>query len=103
MKYLCPICGYLMSYPADDFNICPSCGVEFGYETIDRSYSDLRKEWLASGANWASRVVPVPQNWNPYRQLKNFRDDFRPVGDITNSRIQLRDWQFDAIPTMQPA
>jgi hypothetical protein len=70
-KYVCPICGYLLSYPPDDFNICPSCGVEFGYETSSRSFWDLREEWLRTGANWASRVVPKPKSWDPMLQLKN--------------------------------
>jgi hypothetical protein len=71
MKYLCPICGYLMSRPAADFNICPSCGVEFGYETSSRSYSELRQEWLETGANWASTVIAPPPNWNAFVQLRN--------------------------------
>jgi hypothetical protein len=65
----CPICAYGLPYPAADFNICPSCGVEFGYETAGRSFADLRKEWVASGAHWASPVVPEPVSWNPWLQL----------------------------------
>jgi hypothetical protein len=68
-RYPCPVCGFLLHYPADDFNICPSCGVEFGYETAGRSYDQLRQEWVNSGALWASRVIPEPPSWNPYVQM----------------------------------
>jgi hypothetical protein len=65
----CPVCGYALEYPPDDFNICPSCGVEFGYETAGRSFPELRAEWIATGAYWASHVDPKPKNWNPWGQL----------------------------------
>jgi hypothetical protein len=68
-RYPCPVCGFNLKYPAEDFNICPSCGVEFGYETAGRSYADLRKEWVATGPAWASRVHPSPGGWNPWLQL----------------------------------
>jgi predicted RNA-binding Zn-ribbon protein involved in translation (DUF1610 family) len=49
-RYPCPVCGFHLEYPPDDFNICPSCGVEFGYETASRSFYDLRREWINTGA-----------------------------------------------------
>lgn len=67
--YPCPICGYGLPYPPCDFNSCPSCGVEFGYQDIGRSYDDLRNQWARTGAHWASRVVPAPPGWNPWMQL----------------------------------
>jgi hypothetical protein len=72
-KYPCPVCGYGLDYPADDFNICPSCGVEFGYETAGRSYHELRQEWVDRGAIWASRVITKPRSWNPYLQMNAAR------------------------------
>src|ERR1700689_5481746 len=80
-RYLCPVCGYALEYPTDNFNICPSCGVEFGYETAGRSFEELRKEWTATGARWASRVDKPPKNWNPWVQLlaANYPLPFRAV------------------------
>lgn len=68
-EYPCPVCGFALAYPPDDFVICPSCGVEFGYETAGRSFAELRREWVTTGARWASRVDPKPKNWNPWLQL----------------------------------
>jgi hypothetical protein len=65
----CPVCGFGLDYPPNDFVICPSCGVEFGYETAGRSYYEIRDEWVRSGAHWASRVIPEPLAWNPYLQM----------------------------------
>lgn len=72
-EYPCPVCGFGLDYPPDDFVICPSCGVEFGYETAGRSFYQLREEWVNSGAHWASRVITEPDNWNPYLQMSNQR------------------------------
>jgi hypothetical protein len=70
-KYPCPVCGFHLDYPADDFNICPSCGVEFGYETAGRTFAELRDEWINAGARWASSVIPQPKGWNQWMQLLN--------------------------------
>ena len=65
----CPVCGFGMDQPPDDFNICPSCGVEFGYSDSGSSYEALRSEWLRHGAAWASKVRLRPFGWNAYSQL----------------------------------
>ena len=51
-------------------DICPCCGVEFGYEdcTTD-GIAEHRKQWLASGAEWSSKKER-PSNWNLGAQLK---------------------------------
>lgn len=69
MKSPCPVCGYLLSEPACDYNICPSCGTEFEYHDAGRSHAELRQAWIARGAPWSSRHVAPPLNWNPLRQL----------------------------------
>jgi hypothetical protein len=83
-KYLCPICGYYLEYPPEDFNICPSCGVEFGYETASRSSEELRKEWLSTGARWASNVENEPNGWDAMLQLAN-------LGVTSNSQNLIHD------------
>jgi len=69
MKYLCPVCGYEMDDPPRDYNICPSCGIEFGYHDAGRTYEELRRIWLDSGARWWSPVDRKPPGWDPYIQL----------------------------------
>ena len=67
----CPVCGYLMLYPASDFHICPCCGTEFGYDDAGRRYAELRTEWLRAGAVWWSPVDVPPDGWDPFLQLDN--------------------------------
>lgn len=63
---LCRVCG---CEPADapwgpdgltpTFEICPSCGVEFGYE--DGTLSGIRRyrdQWLEAGGRWSDNSVP---------------------------------------------
>jgi hypothetical protein len=69
VRYPCPVCAYPLEHPPADFNICPSCGVEFGYSDAGRTYGELRDEWLKYGARWSSTVEPPPIGWNPYLQI----------------------------------
>jgi hypothetical protein len=87
-RYPCPVCGYALEYPPDDFNICPSCGVEFGYETAGRSVAQLRREWVTTGARWASRVDPRPKNWNPWLQLIEAGFEY-----AVPFRVEVVEWQ----------
>ena len=73
--HTCPVCGFKgLTKPAQDFVICPSCGVEFGYtDAGPRSkaviHGELRRNWIHLGALWHSRVVPPPAQWNAWAQL----------------------------------
>jgi hypothetical protein len=67
--YTCPVCGFGMPDPPSDFNICASCGTEFGLHDSGTNVSELRREWIKSGAQWSSKVVKVPVGWNPYVQM----------------------------------
>jgi|SRR5579863_1561197 len=67
--YICPVCAYTLSYPPEDFNICPCCGTEFGYDDTTFTYRELRNKWLATGAKWFSPVDNPPFGWNPFVQL----------------------------------
>lgn len=68
-RYLCPVCGYRMEDPPRDYNICPSCGTEFGYHDENASITELRATWLRNGLQWWSPVDPQPENWDPYEQV----------------------------------
>lgn len=67
--YACPVCGFGMVAPPEKFNICPSCGTEFGNDDLDWSYDQLRLEWLENGANWWSESIPAPVSWDPIEQV----------------------------------
>jgi hypothetical protein len=77
IQYSCPVCGFdRLSEPPYDkfgdpsFEICPSCGTEFGYQDARKSHAELRQRWLQAGATWDSKVEKCPEGWNPLTQLK---------------------------------
>jgi hypothetical protein len=68
----CPVSGYdELREPAYDcfgdasFEICPCCGIEFGYEDASRSHESLRNDWIAKGMHWHSSVKAPPPGWDP--------------------------------------
>jgi rubredoxin len=76
--YQCPVCGYPgldepprleERYPS--YEICPSCGFEFGVTDDDRgfSYEQWRQEWVNDGMRWWSRARHQPPGWDPRAQL----------------------------------
>ncbi len=76
MTHHCSICGYpaLTEAPrsltgAGSFEICPSCGYQFGVDDDDaeRSHANWRADWLKRGAHWASKTPP-PAQWDPATQ-----------------------------------
>ena len=84
MPYVCPVCGYpnLKEEPRNEatggsYEICPSCGIEFGYDdeaggdaTRRRDlYLRWRNDWIAAGMPWRSRGVEQPLDWNPALQV----------------------------------
>ena len=84
MTYLCPVCGYdeLREPPTSpegspSFEICPSCGFEFGVTDDDEgfSYRQWRDKWIAGGCTWWSTSVAPPADWNPVAQLARLIED----------------------------
>jgi transposase-like protein len=75
MNFQCPVCGYygLEEEPYDEgcasFEICPSCGTQFGYEDVSKSHEELRQAWIEDGSRWWSKNIEPPRNWNPRQQL----------------------------------
>ena len=70
MKNLCPVCGFEMEDPPANFNICPCCGTEFGLHDQNASLLELRQNWIAGGLRWWSNTDAVPEDFDPYRQLR---------------------------------
>ena len=78
MSYVCPVCNYpnLHEVPRSEatggsYEICPSCGFEFGVSDDDLGISDeqCRQEWIAAGMPWRSTGLARPSDWNPAEQL----------------------------------
>lgn len=91
---ICPVCGLVLDFEpwtegADSQEICPCCGVQFGYydsanspgEVIKRWF-DLRKKWIQGEMRWWSPSLrEQPSNWNPNEQLKNVPKEFLSEGE----------------------
>jgi len=78
-SYMCPVCGYdeLTEEPRTEisggsFEICPSCGFQFGVTDDDRgiTYSDWRQNWIEGGMVWDKGRSKPPPEWNPVQQLE---------------------------------
>jgi hypothetical protein len=85
-EFLCPVCGLLLDFkpwdgesPSDE--ICPSCGIQFGYddaaggnmEMRNRCHARWREKWISSGMVWHSKGTRRPDNWDPKSQLTNLK------------------------------
>jgi hypothetical protein len=86
MMNLCPVCGFELDGPAWDglsasHEICPSCGIQFGYDDAaggdfqlrKQAYNNWRKHWIARGMPWTSVGTPAPKNWNPEQQVQRIK------------------------------
>ena len=80
--HTCPVCGYpkLQGEPrthasGGSFEICPSCGFQFGVSDDDDgfTYEQWREQWRADGMRW-STLRPPPANWDPQRQLAQLKE-----------------------------
>jgi hypothetical protein len=79
MDHLCPVCGYpeLREPPRSrsgggSYEICPSCGFQFGVSDDDSGWTYLRwrQRWRDDGMIWSSHGIPKPPKWNPRAQLR---------------------------------
>lgn len=87
-SYRCPVCGFdeLDEPPYDEygdasFDICPCCGVEFGYHDATTTHAQLRDNWIKNGCPWTSTVDTPPADWNPYDQLQRLQSNENASGN----------------------
>ena len=83
--HTCPVCGYVgLEEPprsattgGGSYEICPSCGFEFGVTDDDQGYSyeAWREMWIASGMKWSSVGQPAPGGWDPRDALRELLGD----------------------------
>jgi hypothetical protein len=87
IRYTCPVCGYpdLTDMPRTEsggsYEICWSCGFEFGVtdDDLGYSYETWRDEWILRGMPWASPDVRTPPpGWDPAKQLSNVVNSDEP-------------------------
>ena len=59
------------------FEICPSCGFQFGVSDDDRgfTYDVWRKKWIDGGMVWDKGRSSPPPGWDPIRQLARVSDN----------------------------
>lgn len=85
----CPVCGYDLGFPAwkadqPSDEICPSCGIQFGYTdaaggNIQKRieiYKEWRNNWIRNGMIWDKGLSSPPKDWNPKKQLENVPEVF---------------------------
>jgi hypothetical protein len=83
--HTCPVCGFtgLEEPPRSpttgggSYEICASCGFEFGVTDDDQGYSyeAWRARWIANGMRWSSVGQSPPEDWNPGDALRKLLGD----------------------------
>lgn len=85
----CPVCGFAgLSEPpwteaGASLEICPSCGIQFGYDdaagidAVRRAeiHRKWRAHWVTAGRLWWSRGIDAPAGWDPVAQLGTLEQD----------------------------
>jgi len=80
----CRVCGlYIEELPwgasgdTPTYEICPCCGVEFGYEDLTvESTKNHRERWLTTGAKWFT-PKDKPDGWDLEKQLLQIPYSFK--------------------------
>ncbi len=82
-NHLCPACGYVLDFPpwngpSSSDEICPCCGIHFGYDDATGGspgerqavYARWRHIWISNGMKWFSRWRRPRPDWDAREQLK---------------------------------
>ncbi|WP_310551911.1 hypothetical protein [Paenibacillus glufosinatiresistens] len=65
----CNVCGLKLDEIPSSFDICPCCGVMWGYEDNNkRSLIKFREKWIEEGCNWFDEEER-PNKWDAKAQL----------------------------------
>lgn len=80
----CRVCGLRFDDPpwgldgqSPSFDICPCCGVEFGYEDCNHAaIRGYRDEWIRDGMNWNYKKSR-PEFWDVTAQMACIPERFR--------------------------
>ena len=83
-ELFCRICGYYLGFPIWGENgcdpsrdICPCCGVEFGYEDcLKEAVLSYRKNWEIAGRIWFNHKK-MPSDWSYEKQSLNIDEKYR--------------------------
>ena len=79
MNHVCPACGFpnlteapLSRSGGGSYEICPSCGFQFGVSDADKghSFTAWRTGWKKNGMKWTSKGIAAPLDWDPAKQLR---------------------------------
>ena len=85
---VCPVCGFPLDRPAWDAlsgpseEICPSCGIQFGYsdaaggDPVRRQeiYKSWRRKWVEGGMKWHfAGIEEPPAGWDPVGNCQTMR------------------------------
>ncbi len=77
--HACPVCAWpqLAEAPrppggGGSFEICPSCGFQFGVDDDDRghTFAGWRRAWLKAGAPWRGTARRAPAGWDGAAQAR---------------------------------
>jgi len=116
MPHPCPVCAYpdlrepaRRAHSGGSYEICPSCGFQFGVSDDDRgiTYAQWRRRWRAQGMQWSSRAVAPPADWYPATQLGRLRAmaaQWKPVAIIAEANAMggplVEQLQRENLPVM---
>lgn len=78
--YFCKVCGYKNAEApwgedgqTPSFEMCPCCGVEFGFEDyLETGLRDYREKWIQEGCPWFKERMKPP-HWSLEDQLGNLK------------------------------
>lgn len=88
MSHTCLVCGYqhlkeppYKGHGFGSYEICASCGFQYGYDdqglpykdTVKKGYlEEYRREWSNKGYPWFSQSTRQPDNWDGKKQLEQY-------------------------------
>ena len=83
-KNICRVCGFDLGYPiwgednnSPTYDICPCCGVEFGYgDCLKKAIMNFRANWLSKGGEFEDKKF-MPKDWDLTKQLNQIPPEWK--------------------------